>query len=152
MKSNDIQKQLAKLRRDKRVLWLGILFFVLVVMWILLSIFTTSRTSSVSPQLRELAKSFVPRLESRVFEEILRKRAFDQGELQGFPIYIFDKKVGEAGLEKINVIDFITESEEEDLESSSLEELEESEESTATTSSASVLPDEQASEAGVLEN
>lgn len=104
MKNNDIQKQLAKLRRDKRILWLGILFFVLVVMWILLSIFTTSRTSSVSQELRDLAKPFVPRLESKVFDEILRKRAFDQGELQEFPIYVFDKQVGEAGLEKVNII------------------------------------------------
>lgn len=92
MNSNDIQKQLAKLRRDKRLLWLGILFFVLVVLWILVSIFATSKTSSVSPELKNLAKSFVPRLESKLFDEILPKRNFSEEELSAFPIYIFDKK------------------------------------------------------------
>lgn len=151
MKNNDIQKQLAKLRRDKRVLWLGILFFVLVVMWILLSIFTTSRTSSVSQELRDLAKPFVPRLESRVFDEILRKRAFDQGELQNFPIYVFDKQVGEAGLEKVNIINTLEELEaEEGLEidladsQEASEATENTENSVATESSEAVLTDDPA--------
>jgi len=91
MPTSELQNQIAKLRRDKKFLWLGILFFVLVVLWILVSIFTTSRTSSIAPELRELAKPFVPRLESRVFEEILAKRAFTQSELSSFPIYIFDQ-------------------------------------------------------------
>lgn len=145
MKNNDIQKQLAKLRRDKRVLWLGILFFVLVVMWILLSIFTTSRTSSVSPELRELAKPFVPRLESKVFDEILRKRAFDQGELQEFPIYVFDKQVGEVGLEKVNIINTVEELEmQEEVETEATESSVASESSAVTESSEAAVIDDQA--------
>lgn len=151
MKNNEIQKQLAKLRRDKRILWLGILFFVLVVLWILLSIFTTSRTSSVSQELRDLAKPFVPRLESRVFDEILRKRAFDQGELQEFPIYVFDKQVGEDGLEKVNIINSPEELEaEEGLEIDLAENQEASgateniENPVATESSAAASTDDQA--------
>lgn len=149
MKNNEIQKQLAKLRRDKRILWLGILFFVLVVLWILLSIFTTSRTSSVSQELRDLAKPFVPRLESRVFDEILRKRAFDQGELQDFPIYVFDKQVGEDGLEKVNIINSPEELEAEEGFEIDLAENQEAsgatestENSAATESSEAVLTDD----------
>jgi hypothetical protein len=93
MPTSELQNQLAKLRRDKKILWLGILFFVLVVLWILVSIFATSRTSTIAPELRELARPFVPRLESRVFEEIMAKRVFDEGELGYFPIYVFDKSL-----------------------------------------------------------
>lgn len=90
MNNSDVQKQLAKLRRDKKLLWLAIMFFVSVILWILLSIFVTTKTSSISQELKNAAKSFVPRLESQVFEEILDKRAFSEAELSFFPIYVFD--------------------------------------------------------------
>jgi hypothetical protein len=92
MNNSDIQKQLAKLRRNKKLLWIGIMVFVMVVLWILTSIFATSKTSSVSPELRDLAKSFVPRLESAAFEGIIGKRIYSADELSYFPIYILDKK------------------------------------------------------------
>ncbi len=103
MNTDDIKKQLAKLRRDKRLLWLGVLFFVMVVFWILASIFATSKTSSVSAELRELAKPFVPRLESKVFEEILIKKIFSEEELSFFPIFIFNKKNVDGVLPVIDI-------------------------------------------------
>lgn len=104
MNTEDIKKQLAKLRRDKRLLWLGVLFFVMVVFWILASIFATSKTSSVSAELRELAKSFVPRLESKVFDEIMSKRLFSHEELGSFPVYVFDKKNSDGTSPMIDII------------------------------------------------
>ncbi len=104
MPTSELQKQITKLRRDKKILWLGILFFVLVVLWILVGIFATSRTSSIDPELRELARPFVPRLESKVFEEILTKKVFDDGELSYFPIYIFDKNSSADGGVLINIV------------------------------------------------
>lgn len=91
MPTNELQNQIAKLRRDKKILWLGILFFVLVVLWILVGIFATSRTSTIAPELREMAKPFVPRLESKAFEEILSKRVFSEEELALFSIFTFDQ-------------------------------------------------------------
>ena len=91
MNNNDIQKQLAKLRRNKKLLWLGILFLVLIILWILVSIFATTKTSTISQELRDLSKSFVPRLESKVFDEVLTKRAFTEEELASFSIFIRDK-------------------------------------------------------------
>lgn len=105
--NNSISKQLNKLRRDKRFLWLGILFFVLVTFWILLSLFATTKTSSISPELQILAKPFVPRLESKVFDEILLKRFFSKEELSRFSIYILDKN--NTG-EESQLIDITTES------------------------------------------
>lgn len=103
MNQSDLQKQLAKLRRDKRLLWLGVLFFVIVVLWILISVFTVTKTSSISPELRELAKSFVPRLESKVFDEIILKKVYVPEELGSFPIYIYDKKSVGATMEMIDI-------------------------------------------------
>ncbi len=91
MNNNNLQKQLAKLRRNKKLLWLGILFLVLIILWILMSIFATTKTSVISPEQRELAKSFVPRLESKVFEEIALKRAFSEEELANFSIFVIGK-------------------------------------------------------------
>lgn len=96
-------QQLNKLRRDKKFLWLGVLSFVLVTFWILLSIFATTKTSSISPELQTLAKSFVPRLESKVFDDILLKRPFSQEELANFPIYILNKKDIEGEVKLIDI-------------------------------------------------
>ena len=91
MNNNDIQKQLAKLRRNKKLLWLGILFLVLIILWILVSIFATTKTSTISKEQIELSKSFVPRLESKIFDEILVKRAFSDEELSYFAVFVVDK-------------------------------------------------------------
>lgn len=104
MNNNDVQKQLAKLRRNKKFLWLGILFFVLVVLWILVSVFSTTKTSVISKELRDLSKSFVPRLESKVFDEIASKRAFTQEELALFSIFAFNKSELEENSAIIDII------------------------------------------------
>lgn len=104
MPSNDFQKQLSKLRRDKKILWLGVLFFVLVVLWILVGIFATTKTSSITPAQRELAKSFVPRLESKVFEEILQKQMYDEGDLGLFPIYVIQKNEVDGSTGKVDIM------------------------------------------------
>ena len=104
MNNNDIQKQLAKLRRNKKFLWLGILFFVLVVLWILVSIFATTKTSVISKELRDLSQSFVPRLESKVFDEIADKRAFTKEELALFSIFVFNKNDSEGNSTPIDII------------------------------------------------
>lgn len=103
--NNDINKQLYRLRRNKRILWLAILFFVLVALWILLSIFSTTKaSSSITAEQRELAKSFVPRLESKVFDEISGERFFSDDELSSFPIYVFDSASFDGKQELIDII------------------------------------------------
>ena len=111
MNQSDLQKQLAKLRRDKRLLWLGILFFVIVVLWILITVFTVTKTSSISPELRELAKPFVPRLESKIFDEIILKKAYVPEDLGSFPIYIYNKKSPGAEMKMIDIATAVVASE-----------------------------------------
>jgi hypothetical protein len=90
--NSEISKQLQRLRHQKNILWVGVLLFVLVVVWILMSIFTSSRTSSITPEQRELAKPFVPRLESAVFDQILTRRPYDVGELALFSVFVADRE------------------------------------------------------------
>ncbi len=87
-KNSELTKQLQRLRHQKNILWVGVLLFVLVVLWILISIFTSSRTSSITAEQRELARPFIPRLESAVFDQILLRRPYDAGELRVFPIFV----------------------------------------------------------------
>ncbi len=106
MKNNDIQKQLAKLRRSKKLLWLGILFLVLIILWILVSLFATTKTSKISQEQMELSKSFVPRLESKVFDEISGKRIFSNEELASFSIFVLgqDEANGNSSLIDITIV------------------------------------------------
>lgn len=103
MAENNIQKQLIRLRRNKKFLWFGILFLVLVIIWILTSIFATTKTSTISQELRDLAKPFVPRLESKVLDEILVKRVFSDEELSNFSIFVLDTKNIDGGEVAIDI-------------------------------------------------
>ena len=90
MPQNNFEKQLTKLRRNKRALWVGILFFASVIMWIGVSLFSAQKKVSISQELRDLAAPLIPRLESAVFDELYQQRHFWEDELESFPIFIFD--------------------------------------------------------------
>jgi len=132
MKQNSFEKQLIKLRRNKKLLWLGILFFAAVIVWIMVSLFSSQKKITISQELRELAKPLIPRLESKVFDEITIQRYFFEDELDDFPIYIFNEN-GEEVL--LNDFDFSGQFEEEEEGGESTTSAEELvEESTSTTS------------------
>jgi hypothetical protein len=90
MPKNNLDKQLTKLRRNKRLLWVGILFFAAVVLWIGVSLFSAQKKISISQELRDLASPLIPRLEATVFTEISEQRYLPDEELSEFPIYIFN--------------------------------------------------------------
>lgn len=115
MPQNNFEKQLGKLRRNKRALWVGVLFFAAVVMWIAVSLFSAQKKVAISQELRTLATPLIPRLESKVFDELYEQRHFWEEELNSFPIYIFD--------EEKNKIELNTTVDEEEL----LEEMKEGE-------------------------
>ena len=94
MVQNNFEKQLTKLRRNKRVLWVLVLFFAAVVMWIGVSLFSAQKKIAISQELRDLAKPLIPRLESKVFDELIQKRYFLKEEMAFFPIYIYDTEIG----------------------------------------------------------
>ena len=97
-----LKQELNRLRRQKSVLWAGILFLVAVLIWTAVSILTSQKQVKIDQQLTELAKPLIPRLDVEVFSMIEEKRAITDEELSIFPIYVYlvsgDEKRGEIGV------------------------------------------------------
>lgn len=88
-KNNNLEKQLDQLRRNRRLLWLAILSFAIVICWIVVSLLASQRELRIDAESKAMATPLIPRLETRVFEELAAKRVFSEEELADFPIYVF---------------------------------------------------------------
>ena len=84
-----VEQELNRLRRNKLVLWVGILFLVAVLLWIAFSLVGSQRQVKIDKQLTELAKPLIPRLSGEVFEQIHGERQLTDEELSYFPIYVY---------------------------------------------------------------
>jgi len=97
-----LKQELNRLRRQKSILWAGILFLVAVLIWTAVSILISQKQVKIDQQLTELAKPLIPRLDVEVFSMIEEKRAITDEELSIFPIYVYlvsgDEKRGEIGV------------------------------------------------------
>ena len=91
MKKNSlsVEQELNRLRRNKLVLWVGILFLAAVLLWIAFSLLGSQRQVKIDQQLTELAKPLVPRLSAEVFDQIQGERYLNDEELSYFPIYVY---------------------------------------------------------------
>ena len=91
MKKNSlsVEQELNRLRRNKLVLWVGILFLAAVLLWIAFSLLGSQHQVKIDQQLTELAKPLVPRLSAEVFEQIQGERYLNDEELSYFPIYVY---------------------------------------------------------------
>jgi hypothetical protein len=103
MPTNDLRKQFRSLQRNKRLLWLAILAFVIVVFWIAVSIFTSQREVSISKDLQSLATPLIPRLEAQVFSDISSKRVYQESELSSFPVYVFLQAERGGSMQKVEL-------------------------------------------------
>ncbi|MFA6814340.1 MAG: hypothetical protein GX943_02510 [Candidatus Pacebacteria bacterium] len=97
-----LKKELNRLRRQKSILWVGILFLLAVLIWTAVSILTSQKKVKIDQELTELAKPLVPRLDTEVFSLIEQKRALSDEELSSFPIYVYllagDERRGKQGV------------------------------------------------------
>jgi len=84
-----LKQELNRLRRQKSILWAGILFLVAVLIWTAISIFTSQKKVKIDQELTKLAEPIVPRLDVEVFSMIEEKRALSDEELSSFPIYVY---------------------------------------------------------------
>jgi len=84
-----LKQELNHLRRQKSVLWLGILFFVAVLVWTSFAIFGSQKKVKIDSRLIELAKPLIPRLGSEVFPQIEQQRYLSEEDLSSFPIYVY---------------------------------------------------------------
>lgn len=86
-----LKQELNRLRRQKSILWVGILFLVLILLWTAISIFTSQKKVKIDSSLTEIAKPLVPRLDTEVFSLIEEKRLLSDEELESFPIFVYFK-------------------------------------------------------------
>ena len=86
-----LKQELNRLRRQKSILWVGVLFLVLILLWTAISIFTSQKKVQIDSHLTAIAKPLVPRLETDVFSLIEEKRLVSDEELESFPIFVYFK-------------------------------------------------------------
>lgn len=114
-----LKQELNRLRRQKTILWVGVLFLIAVLIWTAFSIFTSQKKVKIDQDLTELAKPLVPRLDKEVFSMIEEKRVLSDEELSNFPIYVY-LIVGDARDNKegifTNITDMSTNNETENTE------------------------------------
>lgn len=84
-----LKQELNRLRRQKNILWGGILFLVAILFWISVSVFTSQKKVKIDKHLADLAKPLVPRLDVEVFSMIEQKRVLNDEELSYFPIFVY---------------------------------------------------------------
>lgn len=98
-----LKQELNRLRRQKTVLWLGILFFVAVLFWTSFSIFSSQQKVKIDAKLTALAKPLIPRLNADVFPQIEEQRYLSEEDLKLFPIYVYWQEE-ERGAEELTDI------------------------------------------------
>jgi hypothetical protein len=84
-----LKREFNRLRRQKKVLWAGVLFLVAILIWTGVSIFTSQKKVKIDQNLVNLAKPFVPRLDNEIFSMIEQKRFLSDEELEFFPIFVY---------------------------------------------------------------
>jgi len=146
MKKNQakLKQELNRLRRQKSILWLGILFFVAVIVWTSFSIFSSQKKVKLDAELTDLAKPLIPRLSTELFSHIETKRHLNEAELTNFPIYVYwQNKSNEMGV----LTNIMTATEAADIEAVQAEELDLA---PISTESAPIESTETASDSGNL--
>jgi hypothetical protein len=84
-----LKQELNRLRRQKNILWGGVLFLVVILFWTSVSIFTSQKKVKIDQQLVDLTKPLVPSLDVEVFSMIVQKRVLSDEELNYFPIFVY---------------------------------------------------------------
>ncbi len=126
-----LKQELNRLRRQKNILWAGILFLVAILFWTSVSIFTSQKKVKIDQHLADLAKPLVPRLDAAVFSMIEEKRVLSDEELSDFPIFVYlTSELNQEGVSTdiTNMSSNIQENDEENGEFSLEEEFAENEE------------------------
>jgi hypothetical protein len=113
---NKFEKQLDKIRRQKKLLIALILFFVVILTWILVSIFATQARHAVSPELIKLAEPLVPSLNKQLLEDLQGRAYFTDEQLENFSIYVVLSERGEDAGKVIDIINQETIAVEEEIQ------------------------------------
>lgn len=84
----NFSRELNKLRRSQQILTILVLLFVVMSFWIVVSLFSSQKSSKISPEVQKLAKPLTPTLDDTILDTITAKRAFTPEELANFEIFV----------------------------------------------------------------
>lgn len=82
-----LSDQLGVLKQKKLILVMLIFFFVLVITWTMVGLFSSQKKVAISSDLRTLSKPLNPVINEEVLDSLLEKKYYEAYELEGFPIY-----------------------------------------------------------------
>lgn len=83
---NVVQQALQNLRQRQQLLSLFIFTLVAIVVWIVVSVATSQRSSAISAELRAMAQPLTPSINRVVLEEVEAERYFTEQELGDFAV------------------------------------------------------------------
>ncbi|MBD3279432.1 MAG: hypothetical protein GF390_01840 [Candidatus Pacebacteria bacterium] len=86
-KQNRFVAQFNRLKSNRQLLFTLMFLLVIVVIWTMVSLFTSQKRVGISKELRTLAKPLNPNLNQEVLGKLENKRSFTETELAEFPIY-----------------------------------------------------------------
>jgi hypothetical protein len=104
---NKFKIQLENIQRQKKLLIGLILFFVVIIFWLIISIFITQRRTLVSSELMKLAQPLVPSLNREVLDRLEDKAYFSDNQLDRFSIYVL---VDDRSAQTMQIMDIIDDS------------------------------------------
>lgn len=81
-------KEINKLRRNQQILTILVLLLVSMAFWIIVRLFSSQRTSKISPDINKLAEPLVPTLDTTVLDTLDSKVTYTTEELSDFPIMV----------------------------------------------------------------
>lgn len=95
-------KEMNRLKTSQQILTILVLLFICMILWIIVSLFSSQNTTTISSELLQMAKPFNPTLSTEVIDEIETKRVFSDQELQDFTIFVIER-------DPLNQVDVVVE-------------------------------------------
>lgn len=102
---NQFKKQLEKLKKEKKLFTAFIFVLAAIIVWILVSILVTKKTTGITPEMTELAEPLNPNLNMTILDRLDVKRTFTQDQLANFPIYTL---VQDSETEAVSIVEVVS--------------------------------------------
>lgn len=81
-------KEVSKLRRNQQILTILVLLLVSMAFWIIVSLFSSQRSTKISADINTLAAPLTPTLDTSVLDTLDSKVTYTTEELADFPIFV----------------------------------------------------------------
>lgn len=86
MKTTESLNPLKRLQQRKELLVILVFLFVIVIVWIALSLFSSQQKTGITAEQQKLAQPLTPVLDESVIEKLEAKKMYTSNDLADFPI------------------------------------------------------------------